>query len=516
MTLYVTDLDGTLLKNDASVSEYTVKTLNSLIENGVLFTYATARSFSSALPLIKRLNIECPAVTFNGVFVINPRTGERVIENVFTKKALINAKNFLRDNDFAPLVYSYIDGKERVSYLVEKIDCVRSYLNQRKGDKRFREAKDFDELFEGNVFYITILNTEKAETLDKFFTRENGFAHNFQSDTYDNTTWYEIYDKNAGKASAALQVKALLGADKMICFGDNKNDISMLQAADLGVAVQNAFDELKKCADLIIENNESDAVARFIERRETDTTNRFANAVDKARTRIKSTVGTQNEKLIHAALKNYYAPFSDEQEVKIGNFYADAVSENGIFEIQTKQLYRLREKLSAFLGSARVNVVHPFICESKTVYINADSGEVTLSEKPRKISSLRTAFEELYSIRDFLKNDNLRIVIVKLKAVKEIYYSGEKMPDIRSKSARKKCVISKIPTEIVEEIILENIDDYFRLLPENLPENFTKKEFCKAAREAESSMRLEVLRERGVLEKIGKRGKAFVYTVTRR
>ena len=122
----------------------------------------------------------------------------------------------------------------------------------------------------------------------------------------------------------------------------------------------------------------------------------------------------------------------------------------------------------------------------------------------------------MYSIRDFLKNDNLRIVIVKLKAVKEIYYSGEKIPDIRSKSTRKKCVISKIPTEIVEEIILENIDDYFRLLPENLPENFTKKEFCKAACEAESSMRLEVLRERGVLEKIGKRGNAFVYTVARR
>ena len=516
MTLYVTDLDGTLLKNDASISDYSVRTLNSLIKKGVRFTYATARSFSSAAPLVKQLNLDCPAVTFNGVFVINPRTGEHIIENVFTKKALVNAKKFLEKNEFAPLVYSYIDGSERVSFPADKIDCVRTYLNQRKGDKRLREAKNYDELFAGNVFYITVLNAENTEILDGFFTRENGFAHNFQVDTYDDTTWYEIYDKNAGKSTAALQVKALLGAEKMICFGDNKNDISMIRAADLGVAVQNSFDELKNAADLVIEDNENDAVARFIEKREAETSDRFAIAVEKAQNRVKSTFGTQNEKIIHAALKNYYAPFSDEQEVRIGNFFADAVNENGIFEIQTKQLYRLREKLSAFLEHTRVNIVHPFICECKTIFVNEETGEVTSTEKPRKIASLRTVFEELYSIRDFLKNENLRIIVVKLKATKTVYYRGEKTPDIRAKSVRKKCVISKIPTEIIEEITLFGVDDYSRLLPENLPEMFTKKEFCKACHEAESSLRLEVLREAGVLEKVGKRGRAFVYSVTRR
>lgn len=516
MTLYVTDLDGTLLKNDASISDNSARTLNSLIEKGVLFTYATARSFSSAAPLVKQLNLDCPAVTFNGVFVINPRTGEHIIENVFTKKALINAKKFLAENRLSPLVYTYINGNERVSFLQENIDCVRTYLNQRKGDKRLRKAKNYDELFAGNVFYITVLNAENTEILDGFFTRENGFAHNFQADTYDNTTWYEIYDKNAGKATAALQVKALLGAEKMICFGDNKNDISMIRAADLGVAVQNSFDELKNAADLIIKDNESDAVARFIEKRESETTDRFKQAVEKAQNRVKSTVGTQNEKLIHAALKNYYAPFSDEQEVRIGNYFADAVNENGIFEIQTKQLYRLREKLSAFLEHTRVNVVHPIICECKTIFINEDTGEVTSAEKPRKINSLRTVFEELYSIRDFLKSENLRIIVVKLKATRTVYYHGEKTPDIRAKSVRKKCTISKIPTEIIEEITLNGIEDYYSLLPENLPAEFTKKEFCKAAHEAESSFRLEVLREAGVLEKVGKRGRAFVYSVARR
>ena len=515
MTLYVTDLDGTLLKNDASISPFSVNTLNSLIEKGVMFTYATARSFSSALPLVRKLNINCPAVTFNGVFVINPQTGEHIIENTFTKKALKSACDFISENNFAPLVYSYIDGAERVSYLKSKTDSVINYLNARKGDKRLHAAESYKELFEGNIFYLTVLNAKNTKELDSFFTEENGFAHNCQSDTYDDTVWYEIYDKKAGKAAAVLQIKELLNADKLVCFGDNNNDISMLKAADLGAAVVNSSEKLKKSADIIIGENENDAVARFIEQRETETPDRFKLALEKALSRVKSTVGTQNEKLIHSVLKNYYAPFSDEQEIKIGNFYADAVNENGIFEIQTKQLYKLREKLSLFLENACVNLVHPFICESRTLYINEENGEIVKSEKARKKESWLTVFEELYSIRDFLKNERLKIIIVKLKAVKKIYFHGE-IPDIRRKNERRKCVIEKIPTEIVEEIVFENTENYYGLLPENLPEKFTKKEFCKAAKESDSSLRLEVLRAAGVLEKAGKQKNAFVYSIVRR
>lgn len=511
MTLYVTDLDGTFLKNNATVSDFSIGTLNSLIENGVLFTYATARSFSSAAPLLKKLNLELPAVIFNGVFVINPKTGERLIENVFTKKSLKIAKKFMRENSVAPLVYSYINGEEKVSFLEEKIDCVRCYLDSRKGDKRMRAVKNYDELFEGEIFYLTVLNADNVGLFDEIFTAENGFSHNFQVDTYDDTTWYEIYDKNAGKAAAVRQVKALLNADKLVCFGDNKNDIEMLKAADLGVAVGNSFEELKKVADIIIEENEKDAVAKFIERRENATTDRFKKAVDLARNRIKTTVGTQNEKIIHAALKNYFAPFSDEQEVKIGSFFADAVND-GIFEIQTKQLYKLREKLAVFLESTRVNLVHPFICESKTLFINGE-GEIVKREKPRKNSSWLKIFEELYSIRNFLRNDNLKIIIVKLKAEKIVSFDGGEIPDLRNKNVRKKCKIEKIPTEIVEEIRFEKAEDFRRLLPEKLPENFTKKEFCKAAGEANSSLRLEVLREIGIVKAVGKRKNAFVYTI---
>ena len=241
---------------------------------------------------------------------------------------------------------------------------------------------------------------------------------------------------------------------------------------------------------------------------------RFAEGVDKALQREKGlhgSVGTQNEKAIHAALKNYYAPFSDEQEVKIGGYFADAVCEDGIFEIQTRQLYKLKDKLGAFLEFSRVTVVYPSACVLGTVYINEDSGEIVKETPPRKISSLLKVFEELYSIRGFLNSENLRIIITRLNVQKRVYFRGNELPNIASRSARKKCRIEKIPLEFRDEIILENKADYKRFLPEGLDGEFTKKDFARAVGESASSLRLEVLRTVGVVEKVGQRGKSYLY-----
>ena len=515
MRLYVTDLDGTFLRSDASLSDYSVNTLNRLLSEGVNFTYATARSFASAAPLVKGLVLTCPAVTFNGVFVINPISGEHIIENTYSPQALATAKEFLESGNYAPLVYSYIDGKERVSFLANRANEVKGYLDSRKGDKRLRACRNYKELFEGNIFYFTVINANDYAPLDSVFTAENGFSRNIQQDTYDDTVWYEIYDKSAGKVNAVLQVKELLGADELICFGDNFNDMQMIEAAELGIAVSNACPELKTAADIVIESNDNDAVVNFISSRETNGKNSFEAAVEKACSRSKGfhgSVGTQNEKLIHATLKNYYAPHSDEQEIKIGNYFADAVGENGIYEIQSAGLYRLKDKLRAFSASTRVNVVYPFIGEYSTLYINSESGEVVRQTPSRKVNPKLKIFEELYSIKEFLSDENITIILAKLKVEKRVYFRGNEIPDLRNKYNRRKCLIEKVPIELMEEITLHSQEDYLRWLPDNLPESFTKKEFCTVAKEPGSSLRLEVLRSVGLLIATGKKGNAFVYT----
>ena len=269
MTLYITDLDGTLLRSDASLSDYTVKTLNRLTDSGVIFTYATARSFASASPLVNKLRLSCPAATFNGVFVIDPKTGQHIVKNVYSEHCQSLATDFFEHEKIAPLVYSYINGEEKVSYLEDRIDDVRNYVESRRDDRRLRPVSSYKALFEGDIFYFTVIDPrENIPALDGIFTAENGFSRNIQKDTYNDMIWYEIYDRSASKANAVEQIKRLVGADELICFGDNLNDIPMIRAADIGVAVANSHEELKSSADLIIDSNDNDGVAKFIEQRE--------------------------------------------------------------------------------------------------------------------------------------------------------------------------------------------------------------------------------------------------------
>lgn len=245
---------------------------------------------------------------------------------------------------------------------------------------------------------------------------------------------------------------------------------------------------------------------------------RFQEAVKTASMRtgtgLHGSVGTQNEKLIHSALKNFFVPFSDEQEIKIGNFFADAVSEDGIFEIQTKDLYRLCEKLKVFLEYSEVTVVHPVIRRYRTVYINSESGEIVYASAFRNLKSNLSVFDELYSLRRFLNDENLRIVLAEIAAEKRVYFHGNEIPDITNKTQRRKCVIEKAPLELLGGIVLERQNDYLCFLPENLPQQFTKKELCKAASESRSSLRTEILRTVGIIEKVSKKGREYIYRIT--
>ena len=72
--LYVSDLDGTLLRNDARTSDYTNQVINKLISEGMLFSYATARSYHTSLKAAKGLNAKIPIITYNGAVILQNDT----------------------------------------------------------------------------------------------------------------------------------------------------------------------------------------------------------------------------------------------------------------------------------------------------------------------------------------------------------------------------------------------------------------------------------------------------------
>lgn len=268
MDLYVTDLDGTLLRSDKTLSEFTVSTLNSLIDGGVKIAYATARSFNSASKLVRDIHFSEPCAVYNGVMTVDPKSGGVLSTARFSDRATKLARELFELEKIFPIVYSYIGGEHKVSYVPSGSRAAKFYLDDHRDDPRMRCVNSFDELFEGEMFYFTVISEKADERITKHFTAENGFFVNVQKDSYDEMIWHEICDASCSKASAALRLKTLCGADRLVCIGDNFNDIPMMRAADISAAVENAPDEVKSAADIVIGANDSDGCAEFIAGRE--------------------------------------------------------------------------------------------------------------------------------------------------------------------------------------------------------------------------------------------------------
>jgi Cof subfamily protein (haloacid dehalogenase superfamily) len=266
-TLYVSDLDGTLLDRKAELPSETVRILNALIDDGLNFTYATARSWTSASAVIKNLKLMLPAITYNGAFVVNPDSG-RIIRS-FTLEN--ESSSFLLDAisrlNLYPLVYTLIGETERVMWVTgHETSGISGFLESRKGDKRLMGVGSRKELNQGQIFSLLVIGTEsELVPLAGIIKNEKYFSSVLTRDIYTNDYWLEIYDAQASKASGLKWFRENYGFQKIVCFGDNLNDISMFQAADEGYAVQNACEELKHIASGIIGSNEENGVARFIE-----------------------------------------------------------------------------------------------------------------------------------------------------------------------------------------------------------------------------------------------------------
>lgn len=241
-TLYVTDLDGTLLNTQDQISEYSLQVINKLVERGMTFTYATARSLSSASIVTKGLTTNIPVIVYNGAFTLNPATDEILTSNIFNDTEKQFVVDLLIQNKIYPLVYAYIDGIEKVSWLCSKEnEGFRRYLCLRKGDKRLNPLTDENELYKGNVFYFTCIG-ESEQLLPIYNSLKDNRQYNciLQQELYREEFWCEIMHKKATKANAILQLKEILCCDKIVSFGDALNDIPMFSISDESYAVDNA------------------------------------------------------------------------------------------------------------------------------------------------------------------------------------------------------------------------------------------------------------------------------------
>lgn len=266
-TLYISDLDGTLLNKNSEVPEYSQKALNSLIDKGLNFTIATARSWNSASKKVKNINVTLPAITYNGAFVVDSNTGDIIQSNCMEKDYAEYALNEFIKRNIHPHVYAFIDGTEKVSFINDNTtEGFEHYLSQRKNDKRFNPVSSTKELLKGDIFYITAIDKkENLKELNTTFNEKDYFSINFQQELYRPEYWLEIKRFDSNKGAAAEKIKEIIGCKKIISFGDNINDIPLFLSSDEGYAVSNGAKELIEKSNGVIDISDKNGVAKWLE-----------------------------------------------------------------------------------------------------------------------------------------------------------------------------------------------------------------------------------------------------------
>lgn len=157
-TLYVSDLDGTLLRSDETTSEYTNSVINNLTDRGMIFSYATARSLITAKKVTSGLRAEIPLIVYNGAFIVDNVTGEVLAANYFDE-SVGSVLDDLFGNQIFPIVYARIDGKEKFSYVPGAVHrWYEEIPAQQAGGCQDKYRKVSENLKVGDIFYITCID----------------------------------------------------------------------------------------------------------------------------------------------------------------------------------------------------------------------------------------------------------------------------------------------------------------------------------------------------------------------
>ena len=270
-TLYLSDLDGTLLRSDQTLSEYTCSVIERIVEAGVHFSYATARSIDTAARVTRGIRVDIPVIVHNGAFIVDSVTRRPLWSAKFTPQEEEAVYSAFLEQGLFPLTYAVIDGKNRFSYIRERCSAAQwAFVCSRKGyedDRRAREISSPAQALDGDVYYFACIGDTQSSLVPVYEELKDKFRCIFSRDIYTDAPWLEIMPQGVSKASAAKKLMDILHCEKLVCFGDAVNDLPMFEIADEKYAVANAAPELKSIATAVIGDHDSDAVAAFLENR---------------------------------------------------------------------------------------------------------------------------------------------------------------------------------------------------------------------------------------------------------
>ncbi len=273
MTLYVSDLDGTLLDRQGQLSERTRSGLGELLAQGLVFTVASARHVVSIRQLLAGLPLSLPVISSNGAFISDLATGRH--ELVHGMDGALGEALFalVRRHGQLPFLSIHTPEGDRLYWQDVENEGQQHFVDERvlNGDPRLRACDDLAGELGGGPLMTLVVVGPHAPLRALYDDIQAQFGDAVQchlnEDLYRPAwPWLTVHDRRATKDQAIhiLAQRYGLSDREVVVFGDQVNDITMLRAAHRGVAMANAIDEVKAEAHTVIGHHHDDAVLHFL------------------------------------------------------------------------------------------------------------------------------------------------------------------------------------------------------------------------------------------------------------
>ena len=261
--LVAVDMDGTLLHNDKSISDYTINVLRKIVEKGILLVPASGRPLNgmkaAVLNNVKGIKY---AICSNGAMLMDVQKEKSISETGIPTEKALKALAYLEQ--FPVAVYVHTDKGTFRAEGWEKTGLSEKYPYIRFSEGTVKNLGEFLRTSGVNVMKMGayILTDELAQKLLEKGSPIPGIIFLRTGDGI-----IELNSTNASKGNALYILCKKLGIqlENVLAIGDNENDISMLQAAGISAAMENAEDDVKQAAKFVAGNNEEDGAAHFLE-----------------------------------------------------------------------------------------------------------------------------------------------------------------------------------------------------------------------------------------------------------
>ena len=268
-TLYVSDLDGTLFNRVKQVSDYTVTVINRCIDKGARFTVATARMPYGCEERLKSLRLNVPGIVTNGVFLYDFSSEKYLHAETIDRAAAHKFTSALLDMNHAAFLYCFDGNTISLYYDNAALESEKQYYSDRalEACKTVALVSSLESaLGAGEPVYFARTGTlEDMQAIQTVADGIAGLASTLYLNVYNGLYCLEIMRSNANKKTALTRLKSMVGCDEIVVFGDNHNDLPMIEMSDRSYAPENALDEVKARVTGIIASCDDDGVAQFMD-----------------------------------------------------------------------------------------------------------------------------------------------------------------------------------------------------------------------------------------------------------